>query len=331
MTPTDLRLQLLRLGYLPLPLYGKEPPNRKNNKHGGLSDWPNLRATHGLILMWDKKWPDAHNSGVITAPVPAFDGDITHPEAARAVEDLVRERYEEVGRLLVRFGNPPKFAIPFRTDEPFEKLSVKLKAPDGTEHKIEFLCDGQQVVVDGIHPDTGKPYSWHGGTLVETPREELPSITKAEAQQLVDDAVDLTGQGFSSSHASTATGWSPAFHNALLRGAAKSFPPSTAAANPSLRMSIHMRSKPLTAGCPAWLAVAPSISRVRVLIAFRQKRLAATCKKICRYHPEVSKTGVCGIWAILEWASVRQLILCWNSGRARTLKMRRCGYANAQA
>ena len=132
MTPTELRLQLLRLGYLPLPLYGKEPPNRKNNKRGGLSDWPNIRATPDLILKWDKKWPDARNSGVITAPVPAFDGDITHPEAARAVEDLVRERYEEVGRLLVRFGNPPKFAIPFRTDEPFEKLSVYLKARDGS-------------------------------------------------------------------------------------------------------------------------------------------------------------------------------------------------------
>ena len=99
----------------------------------------------------------------------------------------------------------------------------------------------------------------------------------------------------------------PAFHNAPLRDAAKSFPPSTAAANPSLRMSIHMRSKTLTAGCPACLAVALSISRVRVLIAFRQRRLAATCKKICRYHPEVSKTGVCGTWATHERASVRRL------------------------
>jgi DNA-binding transcriptional ArsR family regulator len=197
MTPTELRLQLLRLGYLPLPLYGKEPPAYgKNNKRKGLSNWPNLRATPNEVLMWDTQWPDARNSGVITAPVPTFDGDITHPEAARAVEDLVRERYEEIGRLLVRFGNPPKFAIPFRTDEPFEKMLVCLKAQDGSLHKIEFLGKGQQVVVDGIHPDTGKPYGWHGGTLIETPREELPSITQAEAQQLVDDAVDLLVRDF---------------------------------------------------------------------------------------------------------------------------------------
>jgi hypothetical protein len=159
MTPTELRLQLLRLGYLPLPLYGKEPPiYGKNNARKGLSDWPNLRATSDQVLMWDKQWPDARNSGVITAPVPAFDADITHPEAAQAVEDLVRERYEEAGRLLVRFGKAPKRAIPFRTDEPFEKLTVYLKAPDGSSQKLEFLCKGQLVVVDGIHPDTDKPW-----------------------------------------------------------------------------------------------------------------------------------------------------------------------------
>jgi DNA-binding transcriptional ArsR family regulator len=182
---------------LPLPLYGKEPPiYGKNNARKGFSKWQSHRGTPDQILMWDKDWPDANNTGALTAPMPTFDGDITHPEAARAVEDLVRERYEEVGCLLVRFGNPPKFAIPFRTDKPFKKLSVKLKALDGTEHKIEFLCDGQQIVVDGIHPDTGKPYGWYGGTLIETPREELPSITQAEAQQLVEDAVVLLVRDF---------------------------------------------------------------------------------------------------------------------------------------
>ena len=196
-TPTELRLQLLRLGYLPLPLYGKEPPVfGKNNARKGFSKWQNHRGTHDQILMWDKVWPDASNTGVITAPMPTFDGDITHPEAARAVEDLVRERYEEVGHVLVRFGNPPKFAIPFRTGKPFGKLSVYLKAPDGSRHKIEFLCKGQQVVVDGIHPDTGKPYGWHGGTLIETPREELPHITAEEAQQLINDAANLVVSQF---------------------------------------------------------------------------------------------------------------------------------------
>jgi Primase C terminal 2 (PriCT-2) len=196
-TPTELRLQLLRLGYLPLPLYGKEPPvYGKNNARKGLSKWQNLRATSDQVLMWDKQWPDAQNSGVLTAHMPTFDGDITHAEAADAVASMVRERYEERGVVLTRTGRAPKFAIPFHTSVPFPKIVRNFVAPDGSSQKLEFLCKGQLVVVDGIHPDTCKPYGWHGGTLIETPREDLPSITKAEAQQLVDDAVNLLVRDF---------------------------------------------------------------------------------------------------------------------------------------
>jgi hypothetical protein len=28
------------------------------------------------------------------------------------------------------------------------------------------------VVVDGVNPDTGKSYSWHGGSLCETSRDK---------------------------------------------------------------------------------------------------------------------------------------------------------------
>ena len=41
---------------------------------------------------------------------------------SRAIEELVRERYEERGYVPVRIGKPPKRAIPFRTDEPFTKI-----------------------------------------------------------------------------------------------------------------------------------------------------------------------------------------------------------------
>ena len=66
--------------------------------------------------------------------------------------------------------------------------------PGSWHRKIEFLCKGQQVV-DGIHPDTHRPYSWHGGTL-RSVGSGSPSITKAEAHQLVDDTVDLLVRDF---------------------------------------------------------------------------------------------------------------------------------------
>jgi hypothetical protein len=58
--------------------------------------------------------------------MPALDLDILNEEAARAVEDLARERFEEHGWFLVRIGKAPKRAIIFRTNTPFHKLTVNL-------------------------------------------------------------------------------------------------------------------------------------------------------------------------------------------------------------
>ena len=179
---TELRLRLLRAGFHPLPLFGKAPSMLKN--------WQERFNTNpNDIAMWAKQWPDAINTGVLCRFMPTLDIDILHPEAIEAIKELVTEQFEERGYVLIRTGKPPKFATPFRTDTPFAKISANLIAPDGSPHKIEFLCDGQQVVVDGIHPDTRRPYTWHGGMPGDIPHEELPYITGAEAQQFVDRIV----------------------------------------------------------------------------------------------------------------------------------------------
>lgn len=179
-----LRLALCAHGYIPLPLYGKQPPvYGKNNSKRGLGDWQLLNGvTHEQIEMWGKTWPDAINTGILTRSTPALDLDILNEEAARAAEDLVREHCEEHGPILVRIGRPPKRALMFRTDEPFAKITVNFD--DGKGEKIEFLCDGQQLVVDGIHPDTKEPYRWFGGEPGQIARGELPHIRGAEAQEL---------------------------------------------------------------------------------------------------------------------------------------------------
>ena len=97
------------------------------------------------------------------------------------------------------FGRPPRRAIPFRTDEPFPKLRQVFGDPDtpGKDcEKLEFLADGQQFIVDGIHPETLKPYVWFGGSLLEIKRAELPYIHPEEAKALFDDAVRLLVEEF---------------------------------------------------------------------------------------------------------------------------------------
>jgi Protein of unknown function (DUF3987)/Bifunctional DNA primase/polymerase, N-terminal len=188
MTNTDFRLHLLEAGYHPLPLFGKIPP---------MTGWQKQTNTNAAeIAMWGKQWPDARNTGILTRFTPTLDIDITHVDAAKAVADLAAERFDSRGYVLTRTGKPPKCAIPFRTDAPFQKLEIALFGPDGAQHKIEFLCDGQQVVVAGDHPDTRRPYCWHGGTLGEVKHDDLPAITAEEARQLIDDAVDLLIRDF---------------------------------------------------------------------------------------------------------------------------------------
>jgi len=191
--PTALRIQLLRGGYIPIPLFGKVPPTRgKNNTRKGFGGWQTLDQVNAeQLAMWERTWPDARNTGVLTRHMPTLDLDILNEDAARAAEDLVRERYEDAGYVLSRIGQRPKRAILFRTEEPFAKIVANVIAANGSSEKIEFLGVGQQVVVHGEHPQTQRPYSWHGGDPWHIAREDLPYIREQEARDLVDALVEL--------------------------------------------------------------------------------------------------------------------------------------------
>jgi hypothetical protein len=76
---------------------------------------------------------------------------------------------------------------------PFKKIVVNLQPPNGNAgpEKIEFLGDGQQYIVAGIHPDSGKAYTWKHGKPGDVRRADLPEITAGVAQELVTEIVDL--------------------------------------------------------------------------------------------------------------------------------------------
>jgi hypothetical protein len=178
-----LRQQLLRAGYSPIPVDGKRPVHKQ---------WQERHTTNvDEIELWSAVFPHAHNTGILTKYMPTIDVDIKTPEAAEAVEALAHERFDERGYVLCRIGEAPKRAIPLRTDQPFAKITSNLVAPDGSEQKVELLCDGQQVVAFGIHPGTGKPYSWHGGSPDQIKHADLPYISEADARAFVDDATRL--------------------------------------------------------------------------------------------------------------------------------------------
>jgi hypothetical protein len=190
-----------------------------------MGGWQNLEdVSSEQIDGWTRDWPDAINTGILTKHTPALDADILNEEAARACEDLVRERFEERGAVLVRIGKPPKRAVLFRAEVPFSKILANVTAPNGAAEKIEFLGAGQQLACFGIHPDTKAPYRWHGGEPGSIRRDDLPLITADEARALVADLAELLVRDFGytrpakrkgagSAQASSDATWADLFNN----------------------------------------------------------------------------------------------------------------------
>ena len=197
MNVLERRRQLVATGYPVLPLYGKVPPNTKNNKRGSLTKWEQLGdITEEMLAMWSKTWPDAVGTGILTRTMPTLDLDILNEEAVRILRRTcpraVRGERPDPGA----HRPAPKRAIPFRTTEPFDKFTVNLVAPNGSQQKIEFLGDGAQVAAFGIHPETKQPYRWHGGMPGEIKLEELPYIREDAAHTLVDELVHILVERF---------------------------------------------------------------------------------------------------------------------------------------
>lgn len=198
LTLVQHRKMLRNAGYKPIPISGKIPALVGWQKQFNCSDRD--------IEAWEEACPHATNTGLLTATMPTFDVDLANAKACNAVKMRMRGRYANRGQVLVRVGNPPKFAIPFRTEVSFKKIVVNLVSPDGSKgEKIEVLCDGQQVAAFGIHPETRRQYHWSYGAPGEIPFNELPAITVAEAQELVSEIVDLLVHEFGYQRASERT------------------------------------------------------------------------------------------------------------------------------
>jgi AAA domain-containing protein/bifunctional DNA primase/polymerase-like protein len=174
---TAQRKLLLAGGYVPIPINGKAPI---------MPEWQKQQPTVGDIAKWPQLYPSAFNTGILTRGTPTVDIDVHDAAVVDELRASLRGMVGDSGRAMVRTGQAPKCALPFRTDEPFAKISTPIfTSPDGRKHHVEVLGDGQQVVVFGKHPETGTDYNWQGGEPGNVVREELPHINAALAAELI--------------------------------------------------------------------------------------------------------------------------------------------------
>lgn len=159
--------KLIDGGYRAIPIMPgtKRPGRYDGTQWGELSRWTELDAQQVHIDLWSK-WPGC-GVGILTGRVVAIDIDILEPQIAVEIGKVFQEHLGQTD--LMRIGKSPKALYLYRTDTPFQKISM---------HPIEVLGVGQQFVAYAIHPETGKPYEWPFSGPHEIPVDQLPLVTK---------------------------------------------------------------------------------------------------------------------------------------------------------
>jgi Bifunctional DNA primase/polymerase, N-terminal len=180
---TAQRKKLLANGYVPIPTRGKKPT---------INEWPKIQPTENEIEKWQHQYPAAQNTGILVATNPAIDIDVNDADVAEEIQTLLFSMIGDTGHMMVRYGKKPKRAILFQTDRPFSKKSTPIfRSPDQRNHRVETLCDGQQIIVFGVHPDTGAAYTWEKGDPGEVARDALPHMDEICASQFIAAATAL--------------------------------------------------------------------------------------------------------------------------------------------
>jgi RecA-family ATPase len=178
--------RLVANGYAPVPILpaDKRPP---------MKEWQ-----HYAFVSGDETRYAEHGAGILTRETAGADIDVNDPDAAAAVETMIREvlHVGDAAEIPRRIGQAPRVLLPLRCERPFAKLATAQFAmrscPEAKPSKVEILCDGQQFVAYGIHKDTHRPYVWNGGgDLLAVPRADLPAITEAQAREIVAQAESI--------------------------------------------------------------------------------------------------------------------------------------------
>ena len=177
--PTELRLQLHRHGYRPVPVLGAHVAMKAAGKRPMMKGWETVCASadEAEIARWTKAQRNCTNTGLLCGTLVGIDIDVLDHQHAHRVTCIATEMLGMTPAC--RIGRAPKILLTFRTDEPFDKIQTpEFHMLDGTVARVEVLATGQQFVAFGIHPDTKAPYYWPECSPLDAPLHALPPVTK---------------------------------------------------------------------------------------------------------------------------------------------------------
>jgi hypothetical protein len=142
--------------------------------------WPSSAITADNLAQYEREHPDATNTGARCGRLVGVDVDIRDPAHASAIEAVI---VKHLGPSPMRREGSKGFMSFYRNKAPAKKISVV----GSGRVLVEFLGDGQQCVLFGTHPDTGKDYCWGNEwdfTPETLPLAELPQVTTDQLHSL---------------------------------------------------------------------------------------------------------------------------------------------------
>ena len=184
-----LRLALSAMGYRPVPVAGPYMKVNSPGKQPVMKNWREIcdTADEAEIRRWLRDEPNCTNTGLLCGKLVGVDIDVLKSSLAEKIRGVAVSMLGETP--LVQIGKAPKILLCFRTETPFRKMETdELFFRDGSKAQIEILADGQQLVAYGIHPDTGKPYSWPDGSPETVHFDELPVVNSDHLSSFVKEA-----------------------------------------------------------------------------------------------------------------------------------------------
>lgn len=165
----------------------KAPARFADGRWWRFADWAAYQVQDGDPALWDT-W--GASVGLRTAQFPCLDIDCDDTDLAGALVAALGTYRPDAALVIRRRPNARtrlgSRAVLFRlAGEPFRKLRLKAVDPKGRRVMVDVLAQGQQVVVQGRHPD-GSTYEWPEPPVAAT----LPPLDQPGARLLLDQLAD---------------------------------------------------------------------------------------------------------------------------------------------
>jgi hypothetical protein len=155
-----------------LPLHGKQPYIQRWSRYNEEA------MAEDVLDRLVQVYPDANIGLPMGHGVCAVDLDVTEPDKARQVVELADAILGPTP--LIRIGQAPKQAR-------FYQGTVRSRK----EHPFEIFGNSGQVVIYGIHPGTGRLYTWPLSEPLDTSPRDLPTIDDRMVEEFLRHAASV--------------------------------------------------------------------------------------------------------------------------------------------